>query len=118
MFSQEPVLAAEQASAVYHVSGSAPFALGHYPGDPVFPGVMSLKCMRILSEALFSHIHPDVELGNIKLKRVSFVDIVRPGDVLTVTAEVKKAKDGELHLQSLIEVDGAAKSKSVFVFSY
>ncbi|MCG7536688.1 hypothetical protein [Pseudoalteromonas sp. OOF1S-7] len=106
----------ESAQGNYFVSGSAPFVMGHYPGDPVFPGVMSLRCMRQLSDQLFQEIGSSQSEPYAQLKRVSFIDIVRPGDVLNVNSSIKKKKPGEVHIQAEISVDGQVKSKSVFVY--
>lgn len=80
MFSTTPTFGEDGAAAVFHVSGSSGFALGHYPGDPIFPGVQSLHLMQSLAEAFVGNLRgaPCRAAG---LKRVSYLDLVRPGDV-------------------------------------
>jgi 3-hydroxymyristoyl/3-hydroxydecanoyl-(acyl carrier protein) dehydratase len=117
IFSEDPVLESEMASAVYHVSGSAPFVLGHYPSDAIFPGVMSLHCMKVLSDELLLSLKKK-KIEKVQLKRISYIDVIRPGDVLNIQSKVKKEKNNQVIIQSNIEAGGIIKSKSSFVYSY
>lgn len=117
MFSKTPVFDANGGAARYHVSGSAPFALGHYPSDAIFPGVMSLQCMEELCSMVFRRLNNGPP-GTVEVKRISFMDVIRPGDVLEIRCRLKKRKTDEIHLQAVIEMDGTVKSKSSFIYRH
>ncbi len=117
MYSKDPVFEEDKVSAQYHVSGSAPFALGHYPSDPIFPGVMSLQCMEELCNMLFSRLS-NVAVRQVEVKRVSYLDIIRPGDILNINCRLKKQNNDETHFQTVIEVDGTVKCKSSFIYRH
>ena len=117
MYSREPVFETDGAFARYHVSGSAPFVLGHYPSDPIFPGVMSLHGMETLCAMLCRRLCT-ASVREVVLKRISYLGIIRPGDVLDIRCRVKKRTTDELHLQADIAVEGTVKTKSTFIYRF
>ncbi len=117
LFSKAPILENDMASAVYHVSGSEPFVLGHYPSDAIFPGVMSLHYMKALSDELLLNLD-QYNVEKVHLKRISYRDVIRPGDVLNIQSKVKKVVNNQVVVNSLIEAGGVIKSKSSFIYSY
>jgi 3-hydroxymyristoyl/3-hydroxydecanoyl-(acyl carrier protein) dehydratase len=86
-------LATKTARAVKIVSGSEPFALGHYAGNPIYPGVLSVEHIMALAEALVSKVH-EKRCRVDAIKRVQFTGMAGPGDVLTVEASITKEDDG------------------------
>ena len=117
MFSETPQFDEKQASARMHISGSDPFALGHYPDDAIYPGVLSLHCMKSLCDQYIQHL-ADKPPKETTLKRITYIGIVRPGDVLNIICLLKKMNDNEVQLQAAIEVDGETTSKSSFVYRF
>ena len=115
MFSHPPILTSDQATADYHVSGSSPFALGHYPRDAIFPGVMSLHFMKQLSDRFFEYL-TDSDSKVVHLKRITYLDVIRPGDILNISCRLKKRDSRELHIQSFIRVNDVVMSKSTFLY--
>lgn len=73
----------------FFVSGSDIFALGHYPGNPIYPGVLIADRLCCLAEALASR-----ELGQSAavgvIKRIQYLDAVLPGDRVRIDATVKR----------------------------
>lgn len=118
MFSTAPTFATEGATARFHVSGSNGFALGHYPGDPVFPGVMSLHLMQTLAEAFVNDqaAAPQRAAG---FKRVSYLSLVRPGDVAIVECDPPKhsAATGQTVTKARLRVGDRLCVKSEFIFN-
>lgn len=87
-------LATKSAKAVRIISGSEPFGLGHYPGNPIYPGVLSVEHILTLAETLVAKIF-ERRCRVDGIKRVQFLDMAGPGDVLTVEATItKEAEDG------------------------
>lgn len=112
-FDGEVVFEADCVSATRAVSGSEPFVLGHYPGDPIFPGVLSLELMLAACERLVETRHGTP--AAVRVKRVQFLEIVRPGDGLRVVASVKRASERQVELAARIAVGDAVKSRATVV---
>lgn len=104
-------------TARHAVSGSTGFALGHYPDDPIFPGVMSLNLMQHLAEGLAGHLTGDERRAK-GIKRVSYLSPVRPGDVLHIACDAPKAgKDpARAVIKSRLLVGERLVAKSDFLF--
>lgn len=117
MFSGKPTFGEDCAAALYHVSGSAGFILGHYPGDPLFPGVMSLHLMQTLAEGYVS-VRAGAPRRATGLKRVSYLDLVRPGDVAVVECDPPKPAPGgaQTVARARLRVGDRLCAKSEFLF--
>ncbi len=63
------------------VDGQSPWFDGHFPGDPIFPGIAQLQmvCDLIADEL-------QVPLQLVRLSRVKFKKIIRPGEILDMHA--------------------------------
>lgn len=58
---------------------NSPWFNGHFPGDPIFPGIAQLQMVcDLIADAL------QVPLQLVRLSRVKFKKIVRPGEVLDI----------------------------------
>lgn len=76
------------------VSYNEPFFAGHFPAEPVMPGVLIIEAMaQVGAVAMLSQ---DEYKGKIAffggIKSAKFKDMVRPGDVLTLEVEMTKIK--------------------------
>jgi hypothetical protein len=68
-------------TARFVFEASFPAFQGHFPGDPVLPGIVQLMAGACLAGAWFGHI-PEVRAA----RNAKFTAPVRPGDVLTLRA--------------------------------
>jgi 3-hydroxyacyl-[acyl-carrier-protein] dehydratase len=93
----ENYLAHKSIIGIKCVTMNEPFFLGHFPNNPVMPGVLIVEAMAQTGALLMSKsINADVEGKTImfmSLDDVRFRAPVRPGDVLRMAVEVVRARD-------------------------
>jgi len=85
------------------VEGDAEFFRGHYPGEPIMPGVLLCECCFQAGALLIAHIlgKERAAAGVPVLTRISdarFKHIVRPGDTLTAEVTLDDELDGAYFL--------------------
>jgi 3-hydroxyacyl-[acyl-carrier-protein] dehydratase len=75
----------------YRVRGDEPFLRGHFPGEPLLPGVLLLEAAAQLAGVVAQSDPALTPLRGLKLTAVRQARITgtaRPGEVLTLRAEV------------------------------
>ena len=115
----DALAAGESVTARYRVTGDEAFLAGHFPGNPVFPGVIQLEALAqagaivVLSDERFAGRLP--LFGGVE--KVRFRRIVRPGDelVLDVTVEQLSARGG--WSRGRASVDGATTCEGRLFFT-
>lgn len=77
---------------IKNITINEPWVQGHFPEEPVFPGVLIIETMAQIGG--FAFYNPENKNGSLKgylcnVNNVKFIKKVVPGDVLIVEAEVK-----------------------------
>jgi len=105
-----PVVPGSKVVGLKNVSVNEPFFQGHFPGNPVMPGVLIIECMAQVAGCLFFLDEPE---PGAKLMFLSGVDKARfrrpivPGDQIVVTAEIVNVRLGLVKIKAEARVDGA-----------
>jgi 3-hydroxyacyl-[acyl-carrier-protein] dehydratase len=76
----------------YLVTGAEELLAGHFPGNPVFPGVLQLEALA--QTGAIAVLADDRYAGKLPLfggvEKVRFRRLVRPGDELLMTVELER----------------------------
>jgi beta-hydroxyacyl-ACP dehydratase FabZ len=117
---QGPVAVGSKVRGLKNVSVNEPFFQGHFPGNPVMPGVLILECMAQVAGCLF---FTGVEEPEKMLMYLSGVDKARfrrpvlPGDQLIVDAEIVQLRSSVVRCKAEARVDGSLCAESEFMSS-
>ncbi|MGE3821294.1 MAG: UDP-3-O-acyl-N-acetylglucosamine deacetylase [Isosphaeraceae bacterium] len=105
-------------AAIKNVTINEPFFQGHWPGDPVMPGVLVLEA---LAQAAGVMISSAVDLSG-KTAMIAAIDEVRlrrkvvPGDQLRLEADCLRLKRSVALIQGRVSVDGQLTAEARFTF--
>ncbi len=95
--------------ALKNVTYNEPFFGGHFPGEPIMPGVLIVEAMAQAGAVLLLHDMPgrDEKLVFFTgIDKARFRRTVVPGDQLRLTVEVLKSRSTVCKLRGIAEVDG------------
>lgn len=100
-----------------NVSFNEPFFSGHFPDDPVMPGVLQIEALAQLSCILVALSYPENAAG----KRPAFAAVeecrfrrpVRPGHILTLKGEFEKYRRGFSVIKTWAEIDGDLVAEAI-----
>ena len=102
----------QKVKVIKNVTYNEPFFQGHFPHNPIMPGVLILESMA--QAAAFACWRPTDPLMNVAIGRLSearFRRPVVPGDTLLIEAEVTKDKKTMFLFDVKCSVDGELVTK-------
>ncbi len=109
----------KKAVAIKNISPNDWFFQGHFPERPIMPGVLIIEAMAqtggiIIMKYESSHNKLAVLAG---VDKVRFRDMVLPGDLLTITAEVSYFNGKLGKIKSFVEVKGKKVCEGDILFT-
>lgn len=109
----------KRAVGIKNVSMNEHFFLGHFPGEPVMPGVLLLEAMAQVGG--IAMLYPKEYRGKLAffaaMDRVKFRRPVVPGDQVRMVAEIIKIRGSMGKVWAEAFVDGQIVAEGEFMFA-
>ena len=97
-----------------NVTGNEDFFKGHFPGNPIMPGVLLQEALFQTGAALMS-TREGAGLGVVtRVQNAKFKNMVRPGDVLEMEVELTESISNAHYMKGTTKVAG----KTVLVIEF
>lgn len=102
-----------------NVTINEPFFLGHFPGEPVMPGVLIIEALaQVGAVAVLAQEEFRGRLAFFAgIDRVRFRRPVRPGDCLTLEVEIGRVRGALGKGRGVATVDGAVAAEGELMFA-
>lgn len=121
---REPMLLLDEAEkledgtgrAAYQVRGDEFFLQGHFPGNPVVPGVIQCEMM---AQACAVLLGADLK-GTpyyTGIREAKFRKVCRPGDTLIIETQITKTRHPFYFAKAKVKVNGAVHSEAELSFA-
>ncbi len=109
------VINEDEAIGIKNVTYNEPFFMGHFPGDPIMPGVLIIESMAQAGGFLLFNKIENPEKANVyftTITKAKFRKPVRPGDVLEHRIKLTGFRSNfcKLEAKSFVEGDLVAES--------
>jgi len=111
----------ERVRARWRITGDEPWLAGHFPGNPIVPGVLQLEALAqagaiaVLADERFTGRLP--LFGGVE--RARFRRVVRPGDELTLECELDRlsTRGGRGHGTASVAGSTACEAALLFILA-
>ena len=105
-----------KAKGSYTVKGTEFFLNGHFPGNPVVPGVILCEIIGQTCCALFADSMAGKTPYYAGMDKVKFRRMVKPGDKIDVEVELVRSKMNVHVVSGIATVDGDLSVRGEFTF--
>ena len=101
-----------------NVTLGEPCFLGHFPGEPIFPGALIIEAMAQTGGFIF--VKPGTKQKGViaAVDKVKFLKQVIPGDTLLIEAELLTTLGNLAKVGMQVKVDGALVAKGEVTYNF
>jgi 3-hydroxyacyl-[acyl-carrier-protein] dehydratase len=112
----------KQITGIKNVTINEPFFQGHFPSEPVMPGVLILEAMGQVAGVLVTHslgreADPDQVVYVVTIDNAKFRKPVKPGDQLRTVATLVRSRGNVGKFKFVATVDGEVVAEAVMGFA-
>ena len=112
------VVPGERATGIKNVSANEPHFQGHFPHEPVMPGVLIIESMAQTAAGLVVHSLGSAVEGKLvffmSIENARFRKPVTPGDQLYLIVEKHKSRGNVWKFNAIAEVEGQMMAEATF----
>ncbi len=112
------ITAFERAVGIKNVTVNEPFFPGHFPDDPIMPGVLTIEAMAqtaaVMTIASYGPAYEGASVYFMSIDDARFRRPVRPGDRLELEVRLVRAKLGVFKYEATARVAGEVVSQAAF----
>lgn len=109
---------AERIVALKHVRDDEDWCRGHFPGNPIMPGVLITEALAQSAALIYLHAHRDRAGATVYLvgaDKLRFRKPVRPGDTLRLEVSIASQRRGIWTFDGTATVDDARVANGTFM---
>ncbi len=115
----EEIVPGEKATGIKNVTVNEPFFQGHFPGEPLMPGVLIVEAMAQVGAVAL--LLMEEYRGKLALfagiNKLRFKEMVRPGDTLVMEVNLTGLRGNFGRAQAEARVDGKVVSAGELLFA-
>jgi len=112
------VVSGERATGIKNVTANEPHFQGHFPHEPVMPGVLIIESMAQTAAGLVVHSLGSAVEGKLvffmSIENARFRKPVTPGDQLYLIVEKLKTRGNVWKFNAIAEVEGETMAEATF----
>lgn len=101
-----------------NLAANEPYFQGHFPNDPIMPGVLQLEAMAQVGGILLNKItHHEGDVAYfLSVDNARFRGMARPGDQLRIEVEFNRLRMGMAKVHGVVKVEGELISEADLMF--
>lgn len=105
---------------IKNLTFNEPFFQGHFPGDPVMPGVLQLEAMAQVGGVLMNQIlHREGDIAYfLSVDNAKFRRRLVPGDCMRIEVDVLRMRLGMARVHGRVLCDGEVASEADLMFGF
>ena len=110
----------DELTAIKNVTINEPFFMGHFPGNPVMPGVLQLEAMaQAAGIMMLRHVNGQDKLAYfMSADKVKFRKAIKPGDQIQIDIKITKSRGQKfVCAEGSCKVDGKIASSAELMFA-